>query len=159
MGYTDSIEQEFAEELKTIRSDYGGEELHIMKTKDDRGFLFTFYITGSHIQISDLQKYSPGITTDNGETILTLSDFAEWICGRGMKGFCEADSAKQKSSAKTFNGILKKSGLLLKDEEIEFVTFIFRPQKVCDILEIPYSDCRDMIVNTYNEIIANRAVV
>lgn len=154
-----SIEQDFENELKALRSYYGGEELYITKMRDEKNILFTFYIIGSHTQINDLKNYEPGINFDGKKEVLILSDFAEWICNRKMKGLCTAESRKSKNSAKYFNNILKESDLLIPEDEIEFFTFVFQPQKVCMILDIPYNDCKDLIVKNYNELLKENSPV
>ena len=76
-----------------------------------------------------------------------------------MKGLCTAECRKCKNSDKYFNNILKESDLLIPEDEIEFFTFVFQPQKVCMILDIPYNDCKDLIVKNYNELLKENSLV
>lgn len=158
MNSFDSIEKDFSKELKEMRMYFGGEAMYISKSLDESGRIFTFYIIGSHRQIADLKNYAPGITSSKKGDILTLSDFAQWLTGRHMKALCIAESKKCIKGAKYFNSILKKAGLLIDENDIDFITFLYEPQKICDALEISYNECCEIILDTYNEILSNKSL-
>lgn len=158
MNSFDSIEKDFSKELKEMRMYYGGEALYLSKAINESGLIFTFYIIGSHRQITDLKNYEPGITLGKKGDILTLSDFAQWLTGRHMKALCIAESRKCIRGAKYFNNILKKAGLIIEEDDIDFITFLYEPQKICDVLEISYNECCEIILDTYNEILSSKSL-